>query len=70
MKGTGVAIESLRNGIPDGISKSDVCILITPSARSDYKAAQFLAESNAAKAVVVINGLAKVRLICFVVAFL
>ena len=59
LKSTGANVDTLRNGIPDGISKGDVCILISPTGRQDYKMAQSLAESNAAKAVVIVNGLAK-----------
>jgi hypothetical protein len=60
MKGTGAEVESLRSGMPDGISKGDVCILVAPNGRTDYKVAQSLAESKTAKAVVIVNGLAKV----------
>ena len=59
LKSTGANVVTLRNGIPDGISKGDVCILISPTGRQDYNMAQSLAESNAAKAVVIVNGLAK-----------
>ena len=59
MKGTGATVDTLRNGTPDGIAKGDVCVLIAPTGRADYKMAQSLAESNTAKAVVIINGLAK-----------
>lgn len=58
-KSAGATVESLRNGIPDGIAKGDVCILISPTNRQDYKIAQSLAETNAAKAIVIVNGLAK-----------
>jgi len=61
MKGTGATVHSLRNGgLPDGIAKGDVCVLVAPNTRGDYNAAQALAESNTAKSVVIINGLAKV----------
>jgi hypothetical protein len=49
---------SLRDGVPDGISEGDVCIIMSPTARQDYVAAQSIASSNP---VVVVNGLAKVR---------
>ncbi|CAB9499315.1 expressed unknown protein [Seminavis robusta] len=51
-------VASLRNGIPEGISKGDVCIFISPNGRGDYNVAKTLAETTA-KAVVVVNGLAK-----------
>lgn len=52
------AVLSLRDGVPDGISEGDVCIIMSPTARQDYVAAQSIASSNP---VVVVNGLAKVR---------
>jgi hypothetical protein len=61
LKGSSATVASLRKGIPDELAKGDVCIFITPNGRGDYKVAKDLAESKAAKAVVIVNGLAKVR---------
>jgi hypothetical protein len=47
---------SLRDGLPP-VSKSDICILVAPSSRSDYLAAQQLATRS--QAVVMLNCLAK-----------
>ena len=52
------AVSSLRDGIPEGISEGDICIVMTPSVGQDYVAARSIASSNP---VVIINGLAKVR---------
>lgn len=52
------AIVSLRDGIPEGIGKGDVCIVMAPSVRQDYIMARNLATSNP---VVLVNGVAKVR---------
>jgi Domain of unknown function (DUF1995) len=60
LKGSSATIVSLRQGTPDELSKGDVCIFITPNGRGDYKAAKDLAESKAPKAVVIVNGSAKV----------
>jgi hypothetical protein len=60
----GATLFSLRDGIPE-VTKEDVCIFLTPSSRNDYQAAKSLAESCAAKAVVVVNGFAKVRPLIF-----
>lgn len=58
-KKSGATAGTLRNGIPDGLAQGDICILLAPTGRQDYKMAQALAESKTAKAVVIINGLAK-----------
>jgi hypothetical protein len=53
---------SLKDGIPtNDLSKDDICIFITPSAKGDYQAAVKLAESQFVKAVIIVNGFAKVR---------
>jgi hypothetical protein len=49
---------SLRDGLPEVVT-GDVCILLSPSSRSDYQAAQSIASAGIAKAVVVLNGFAK-----------
>ncbi|GFH46898.1 hypothetical protein CTEN210_03372 [Chaetoceros tenuissimus] len=54
----GVTLYSLKDGVPN-CSSQDVCIFVTPSTRNDYKIANSLAESNQAKAVVIVNGFAK-----------
>lgn len=51
------AIVSLRDGIPEGIGKGDVCIVMAPSVRQDYIMARDLATRNP---VVLVNGVAKV----------
>lgn len=55
-KKSGGTPHSLRNGLPT-VAPSDVCILVSPSSRSDYEAAQRLAKL--CKAAVVVNGFAK-----------
>jgi hypothetical protein len=57
----GVKLYSLKDGIPD-VSSEDVCIFLTPSTAGDYKAVTLLAESNTAKAVILVNCFAKVSL--------
>lgn len=59
--GSGATIDTLRNGIPDGLTKSDICVVLAPTGDSDYRMVEFLAESNRVKAVVIINCLAKNR---------
>jgi hypothetical protein len=49
---------SLRDGLPE-VAAGDVCILLSPSSRSDYDVAQKIASEGVAKAVVVVNGFAK-----------
>lgn len=61
LKGTGATVAPLRSGLPDGIAKGDVCIFLTPNGQQDYNLAQSLAGSNLAKAVVIVNGLAKTQ---------
>jgi hypothetical protein len=55
-KQVGGTLHSLRDGLPK-VAPSDVCILVSPSARSDYETAQRLAKL--CKATVIINGFAK-----------
>jgi hypothetical protein len=55
-KQAGGTMHSLRNGLPK-VSPSDVCLLVSPSSRNDYEAAQKLA--SMCKAAVVVNGCAK-----------
>jgi hypothetical protein len=54
-------VHSLRDGLPD-VAAADVCILPAPSSRPDYDAAQRLA--TMCKAVVIVNGFAKVCDLC------
>jgi len=58
VKGGAVSIYSLKDGTPE-IKEKSVCILIMPSSRNDYLAAQELATSGNISAVVVVNGFAK-----------
>jgi hypothetical protein len=50
----------LKNGIPEDIGEGDVCVIVSPSVRQDYLAAQKIASDGVAGAVVLVNGLAKV----------
>lgn len=50
------AIASLRDGIPEGIGKGDICVVMAPSVRQDYAMARDLATRNP---VVLVNGMAK-----------
>lgn len=52
-------VHSLRDGIPE-IRKGEIVVLLAPSAQNDYEAARRLATAGEAKAVVVVNGFAKV----------
>lgn len=58
LKGTSATLSSLRNGIPSQVGKGDICILVAPNGRTDYKAAQTLATEVNAN-VIIVNGLAK-----------
>jgi len=58
-KVSGATLYSLKDGVPD-VSSEDVCIFVTPTTRGDYQTATLLAESNKAKAVVLVNCFAKV----------
>lgn len=60
VKGTAL-ISSLKDGIPE-IEKGDVCVLVSPSVSKDYQAAKQIASDGVAGALVIVNGLAKVRL--------
>uniref|UniRef100_A0A7S2A2Q8 DUF1995 domain-containing protein n=1 Tax=Trieres chinensis TaxID=1514140 RepID=A0A7S2A2Q8_TRICV len=51
-------VHPLKQGLPN-VGKGDICIFVTPSSRSDYMAAQKIASSGVAGAVVIINGFAK-----------
>ena len=55
------SVSSLRDGVPDELEPESVYVLVSPSVRQDYLAAQQIASSGIAKAVVMVNGLAKVR---------
>ena len=55
-KQAGATPHSLRDGLPN-VAASDVCLLVSPSSRSDYEAATRLA--SLCKAAVVVNGFAK-----------
>ncbi len=62
LKGTGATIAPLRNGrVPAGLAKGDVVVFVSPNGRGDYRVATELAKSGIAKAVVLVNGFAKVR---------
>lgn len=50
-------LRSLREGVPSSVGPNDVCVLVTPSGRTDYEAARVLA--TRARAVVLVNGFAK-----------
>jgi len=58
-KVSGAKVYSLKDGVPTDVSSEDVCIFLTPSTKGDYKSATLLAESNTAKAVVLVNCFAK-----------
>ena len=58
----GKTISSLRDGIPQDLIPDDVCILVSPSSRQDYQAAEKIASSGQVKAVVIVNGFAKVSM--------
>lgn len=61
LKGAGTTIASMRNGRPpDGLSKGDVVIFVSPNGRGDYRIANEMAKSGDVNAVVLVNGLAKV----------
>lgn len=62
----GATVCSLKDGLPE-LSPDDVCVFLTPSSRNDYEAAKSLAGSRAAKAIVVVNGFAKVSRIPYLV---
>lgn len=51
-------VHSLKDGLPS-VGKGDVCVLVTPSSRSDYEAAKTIASPDGADAVVLLNGFAK-----------
>ena len=53
-------VHSLKNGLPS-VSNRDIAILITPSAKGDYVAAEKLASNGITSGVIIINGFAKVR---------
>jgi Domain of unknown function (DUF1995) len=55
-KKIGGVSHSFRDGIPK-TDISDICLLVSPSSRTDYDAAQKL--TSTCKAVVIVNGLAK-----------
>lgn len=57
-KNCGARIHSLRDGLPP-VDAGDVCLLVTPSVKSDYDAAQTIATSGEVGAVIVQNGFAK-----------
>lgn len=53
----GTTVYSLRDGLPP-VDTNNVCVLLSPSSRNDYQAAQTLA--SAGTPVVIVNGFAKV----------
>ena len=56
------SVASLRGGIPsDSITPGDICILLSPSNQNDYQLASKIVSEGVAKALVIVNGLAKVR---------
>ena len=56
------SVSSLRDGIPEDIEEGDVVLLVQPSVRQDYLAAQKIASDGIAGGVVLVNALAKVRI--------
>uniref|UniRef100_A0A7S2A6T0 DUF1995 domain-containing protein n=1 Tax=Ditylum brightwellii TaxID=49249 RepID=A0A7S2A6T0_9STRA len=57
-KGGNAAVHSLKDGLPN-VDQGDICVLVTPSSRSDYEAAKKIASAGVAAAVVIVNGFAK-----------
>ena len=57
IKGSQILPHSLRSGLPQA-NPEDIVVLVTPSARTDYQAAEILSKVST-KGVVVINGFAK-----------
>lgn len=55
--GSSCSVQSLKDGLPEEISSNDICIFLTPSAKSDYVSASTIASE--AKASIVVNGFAK-----------
>jgi hypothetical protein len=53
------SVTSLKDGIPSDMTAGDICVLVSPSNRNDYQIAADIVSETAAKAVVLINGLAK-----------
>lgn len=56
-KGTAATVDTLRKGVPQGLGKGDICILISPTGLPDYSLAQTIAKDG--NAAVIVNGLAK-----------
>lgn len=54
-------VGSLRDKIPESIKKGDVIVVVSPSSSQDYLTASQLASSGVSRGIVLINGLAKVR---------
>jgi len=71
VKGNGVNVYSMKDGIPSELSTSssstsssssvpdNICLFITPSSSNDYKMAKSIVEFKQTKAVVIINAFAK-----------
>lgn len=57
----GASVHSLKDGLPE-VGTGDVCLLVIPSVKSDYDAAQKIAAAGEVSAVIVQNGFAKVIL--------
>ena len=58
-KSCGASIHSLKEG-PPSVGSGDICVLVTPSTKSDYLIAQNVAAGGDAAALVIVNGFAKV----------
>lgn len=54
----GAILHSLKDGVPT-VGAMDICVLVAPSSRGDYEAAQRIASAGNAAAVVILNGFAK-----------
>lgn len=57
-KSCGASIHSLKEG-PPSVGSGDICVLVTPSTKSDYLIAQNVAAGGDAAALVIVNGFAK-----------
>lgn len=58
-KSCGASVHSLKEG-PPSVGSGDICVLVTPSTKSDYLIAQNVAAGGDAAALVIVNGFAKV----------
>lgn len=68
--GTAADVYSLRDRIiPNNVARDEICVFVTPSAKSDYQTAVKFAESESIKAVIIVNGYAKVSSIEYELSF-